>query len=83
MKGLTSEPNGSLTFYFIKLPDFIQDSDYFKIDVFSDKKRAMKIIESYVGPSEIQSKSYMFRGNLKRQTSSIADHCPFLGAPSR
>jgi hypothetical protein len=47
MKGLTSEPNGSLTFYFIKLPDFIQDSDYFKIDVFSDKKRAMKIIESY------------------------------------
>ena len=43
---MTSKPSGSLTFHYIKLPDYIQDSDYFKINIFSDSKRAMPIISS-------------------------------------
>lgn len=44
---LTSQPNGSVTFYYVKLPDNIGSTDFFKIDIFSDAKRAMKIIESH------------------------------------
>jgi len=47
MKSLISKPVGSLTFYYIRLPDYIQDTENFKIDIYSDEKRAMKIIESY------------------------------------
>lgn len=47
MKNLISKPIGSITFYYIRLPDYIQDTDNFKIDIYSDEKRAMKIIQSY------------------------------------
>jgi hypothetical protein len=47
IRNLISAPVGSLSFYFIKLPDYIQDTDHFKIDIFSDVKRAMPIISSH------------------------------------
>jgi len=43
---LTSEPYGSVTFFYLKLPDTIGSTEFFQIDIFSDPKRAMKIIES-------------------------------------
>jgi len=44
---LGSNPSGSVIFNYIKLPDYIRSSKGIQIDVYSDPKRSMGIIQSH------------------------------------
>jgi len=44
---LSTNPTGSVIFNYIKLPDYIRSIEAIQIDVYSDPKRSMGIIQSH------------------------------------